>query len=361
MKIGIFNPYFDDLGGGEKYMMTIAQCLSKKHDVNVFWDKEEDKKEFLDRFKIDLSNVHFVKNIFSPNVSFYKRFLETRKYDAIVVLSDGSIPYVLSKKLFLHFQQPMTHIKSISPKTRLKLSRINSIFCNSYFTKSFIDKAFGVNSGVIYPPVEIHFKNKKKENTILTVGRLRVKDVTVSGKAVGDYKKQSFMIDMFKRMVLEGLRGWRFIIAISVHAKDEKILEKMKEEAQDFPIDFLVNKSNRELWDIYNSTKIYWHAAGFGEDLDKHPEFAEHFGIATAEAMGAGAVPVAINAGGQKEIVEDGENGLLWDSEEQLKEKTLFLINNPKKMDEMAKKAQMKAKKFSKEHFCREIYELFEA
>ena len=36
MKIGIFDPYLDDLGGGEKYMMKIAQCLGKNHDVSIF-------------------------------------------------------------------------------------------------------------------------------------------------------------------------------------------------------------------------------------------------------------------------------------------------------------------------------------
>ena len=49
MRIGVFDPYLDDLGGGEKYMMSVASCLSKKHDVTVFWDRKEDFEVFKKR------------------------------------------------------------------------------------------------------------------------------------------------------------------------------------------------------------------------------------------------------------------------------------------------------------------------
>ena len=120
------------------------------------------------------------------------------------------------------------------------------------------------------------------------------------------------MINAFKEMVTKGLKDWKFVLAVSVQKKDETEFEVMQKAAKGFPIEFLVNKSNDELWDIYSKAKIYWHASGFGEDLEKNPEYAEHFGISTVEAMGAGAVPVVINAGGQTEIVADGENGFLW-------------------------------------------------
>lgn len=361
MKIGIYNPYLDDLGGGEKYMMTIAEYLSEKHDVTVFWDRKEDVKELLERFSIDLSNIRFAKNIFSSRVGVLGRLLETMKFDAIFVLSDGSIPYVFSKKIFLHFQQPMLHISSQSVKTKFKLSRITSIFCNSYFTKSFVDRSFNVSSRVIYPPVDLYPKKVKKENIILTVGRLRVKDVTVNGIPVGDYKKHGVMIKSFKKMVDMGLRGWKFVLGVSVKEENREVFAQIKKSAEGFPIELVVNKNNKELWDVYNRAKIYWHAAGFGEDLQEHPEHAEHFGISTVEAMGAGAVPVVLNAGGQPEIVDGGENGFLWNTLEELKEKTLFLIHNRREWERLSKSAQNKARKFSKERFCEELYELLEA
>src|SRR6266705_3373039 len=101
MKIGIYDPYLDDLGGGEKYMVSLASCLSMNNEVTIFWDKKEDLKGLERRFSIDLPRVERVKNIFVPEVGFLTRIFETRKYDVIIVLSDGSIPFSLSKKLLL--------------------------------------------------------------------------------------------------------------------------------------------------------------------------------------------------------------------------------------------------------------------
>ena len=39
MKIAVYSPYLDTFGGGEKYMITIAETLSSKHVVEVFLDQ----------------------------------------------------------------------------------------------------------------------------------------------------------------------------------------------------------------------------------------------------------------------------------------------------------------------------------
>ena len=39
MKIGIYDPYLDDIGGGEKYMMSIAEVLSLENIVDVLLDR----------------------------------------------------------------------------------------------------------------------------------------------------------------------------------------------------------------------------------------------------------------------------------------------------------------------------------
>lgn len=349
MRIGISDPYLDDLGGGEKYMMTIAECLSKKHEVTVFWDKKEDIKELLQRFNIDLSNVAISENIFSPRVSFLKRIFTTRHYDAIIVLSDGSIPFSLSKKLVIHFQQPITGI-NLDIKKRFKISKVTKIFCNSYYTKSYIDKEFEINSLVLYPPVDLKPKKIRKENIILHVGRFRVKNA-----GIGNYKKQDIMINTFKRMVDEGLKDWKLVLAVGLQQKDMEEFRKLQESTRKYPIEFIINISSTKLWDIYSQAKIYWHASGFGEDLVAHPEYAEHFGISTVEAMGAGAVPVVINAGGQKEIVEDGKNGLLWNTLEELEDKTLKVINDFSLWQNLSENARKRAEFFSQKRFCEEL------
>lgn len=358
MKIGIYDPYLDDLGGGEKYMMTIAEVLSQKHDVSLFWDDKKDLDGLLQRFSLDLDKVKLVKNIFSSGVGLWERSKITSMYDAIIFLSDGSIPLVFSRKLFLHLQQPLEQIAVSSLKNKLKLSRVTGVFYNSQFTKSFNDNLLqGVRSTIIYPPVLTHAKVTKKENMILHVGRFRVKNVA----GIEDYKKQTVMVQAFKEMVDNKMtHGWKFVIAASIKEEDQEKFATLQKEAKGYPIEFLINKSNDELWDTYNKAKIYWHASGFGEDLEAHPEYAEHFGISTVEAMGAGAVPVVINVGGQKEIVTEGENGLLWDSLEELHVKTEKVIKDEKLWNKLSENASVRAKDFTKEKFQEAIFKLVE-
>ena len=354
MKIGIYDPYLDDLGGGEKYMMRIAQCLAGDHDISVFWDRKKDLEELKERFQLNLSNIALTHNIFTKNTGLFKRLWESKKFDVIILLSDGSIPFLLSKKTFIHIQQPLPSQK-IDTKSRYKISRINKFFCNSYYTKSYIEKLLNINSLVLYPSVELKPRKVKKENIILHVGRFRVIDVATG---IDDYKKQGFMVETFIKMIKEGLNGWRFVLAVSIKKEDQKIFETFKERTKGYPIEFIINKNNNDLWDIYSKAKIYWHASGFGEDLEKHPEYAEHFGISTVEAMGASVVPVVFNAGGQKEIINDGGNGFLWNSPDELIEKTQLLINNEKLWLQISQKAIKRARDFAGDKFCKELYKI---
>jgi len=355
MKIGIYDPYLDDLGGGEKYMMTIAECLSREHEVNVFWNDKQDMVDLQNRFLLDLKNVTLVKNIFGSEMSFFDKIRETQKYDCLIILSDGSIPFVLSKKLFLHIQQPLESLKMLSIADRVKLLRVSGIFYNSKYTKSYNDKVLtGISSSVIYPPVAIKKIDAKKENIILHVGRFRAIHVDT-----GDYKKQGVMIEAFKHMTdLKLVPSWKFIVASSVHDEDKETFAKLQKSAEGYPIEFFINKTNDELWELYGKAKIYWHASGFGEDLEKHPAYAEHFGISTVEAMGAGAVPVVLHAGGQKEIVTDGENGLFWKTTGELAEQTRNLIKNQKLWEKLSENARVRAKDFSREKFDQSIKKL---
>jgi glycosyltransferase involved in cell wall biosynthesis len=169
------------------------------------------------------------------------------------------------------------------------------------------------------------------------------------------------MINTFKKMVDDGLKNWKFVIGASVKMKDLVDFQKMQATAAGYPISFVINATNSDLWKWYSQAKIYWHASGFGEDLTKHPERAEHFGISTVEAMSAGAIPVVINAGGQKEIVTDGSNGYLWNTQDEFIEKTNILISNSKIEEEVRAKGVKSAKKFDIAKFSSEMYDIVQA
>ena len=84
----------------------------------------------------------------------------------------------------------------------------------------------------------------------------------------------------------------------------------------------------------------------------------EHFGIATVEASAAGAIPIVIAMGGQKEIVKDGKNGRFWTTKAQLYEATLDVIGNKDQFLKLSQNAIKNSRRFAKEVFLREYERL---
>ena len=123
-----------------------------------------------------------------------------------------------------------------------------------------------------------------------------------------------------------------------------------------YPIELRTNISYQELNDLYGKSSIYWHAAGYDIDENKNPELVEHFGITTVEAMSSGTIPIVINKGGQKEIVSEGEDGYLFETIEELVEKTQSLIAlKQDKWNTIKEKAILHAKEFSVDKFCERV------
>lgn len=339
MKFGFYSPYLDTYGGGERYMLSLASHLSQNHQVDIFWT-DQSIKPLLARFlKIDLSKCVFVKNIFTDGFS---NKMAMRKYDWMFVLSDGSVPTTLAKKNILHFQVPF---KFDSPnfKTRLKLKKYNYIVVNSNFTKGFIDKSFNISSKVIYPPVNIRYiKPTSKENIIISVGRFSAHQLHP--------KKQEILIEVFKE-IYKKAPNWKLVLVGQAKKDDQKYLRALRKSARGFAIKIIDNMEINNLRRMYGKSSIYWHATGFGEDEEKNPERTEHFGISTVEAQAAGAVPLVISKGGQKEIVTDGKNGRYWETKSQLYEKTLELINDQQMLQKLSKEAIKNSKRFSQEVF----------
>lgn len=351
MKIGVYTPYLDTLSGGEKYMLTIASYLSQKHDVDILWNPDEEvkiKETAKTKLSLDLANISFVPSLFASSVSFWERMKKSSEYNALIILSDGSLP-IVNTSLFVHIQHPIPWVSGKSLKNQLKKARVKDFFCNSEFTKHSVDHIFGVKSRVIYPPVTIEKTHESKKHIILTVGRF--------GKSNEGalFKKQDVMIDAFNKLCDQEKNDWELRIVISVMASQKEQLTELTKRAEGYPISFIINPTHEELWKEYGQASIYWHASGFGEDLEKNPERAEHFGITTVEAMGAGCVPIVINAGGQVEIVTSGKDGYLWNTKDELISMSLDIMHDDKKRNALIDAARKRAGDFSKDKFESEI------
>ncbi|MDP2860115.1 MAG: glycosyltransferase family 4 protein [bacterium] len=391
MKAAIYDPYLDTLGGGERYAMTVAEYFAGRGWVtDIFWKGTPAIKEVLSgRLGLNLERVNFLPDIFTnyPRViNLLNKLLTTREYDLFFYISDGSIPLLFSKKAILHFQVPFK-FNGRTIFNEIKLQRFNHIVCNSCFTKRFIDKTFGIDTKVLYPPIDIDlFKPSLKENIILSVGRF--------GGPLHP-KKQEILIEAFKNMVRTlraespellcqrsetpalpagrpypsrlggtdtgvkaGCVGWKLVLAGGADETDAKKLASLRKKSAGFPIEIIPNISFERLRDLYGAAKIYWHATGFKEDEEIFPEKTEHFGITTVEAMAAGCVPVVIKRGGQPEIIEHEENGFLWETVEELQRYTTKLMENESFREKMAEKGMIRAKDFSKKKFCEELEKL---
>ena len=384
-RAAIYDPYLDTLGGGERYCLTVAEILLKNHyQVDLFWSGDSTLVEKAEtRFSLDLSKLNIIPDIYqlkpqnldlieeNENLTqsiinvlnpqkinfkfkkFFQKISNNRQYDIIFYLSDGSFPFLYGKKNFLHVQVPLVKIdnKLNDALNKIKNNFYTNIVCNSQFTAKFQKKISNQKVLVLYPPVDVDKfdSHQSKENIILSVGRF---------DNILNAKKQDVLIDAFRSLVVrEKINNWKLVLvggSLS-EPKNNSYLQYLEKKAANLPIEFIVNPPFSVLKDQYAQSKIYWHAAGYDVDENIHPENTEHFGITVVEAMASGLVPVVISKGGIPEIVDNGVNGFLWQTTDELISKTKNLINNPDTLKLMSQQSLINCHQFSKDNFEKKL------
>ena len=383
----IYDPYLDTLGGGERYCLTVAEILSKNgYQVDIFWSGDPELLvKAKTRFGLELSSINFVPDIFGlvpqkidlleetinssiesrniPKNNFLKKIklfvhkiTVLQKYDLLFYLSDGSLPFLFSRKNWLHIQVPF--ITQISVKNKLlnfiKSKFIHQVICNSAFTSRFITDFSPSKIKILYPPVDVNSfsSSEKKENIILSVGRF---------DNILNAKKQDVLIEAFQRLCTNNPNlNWKLVLMGGSREKPENnhYLSHLKYLAGNSPIEFIVNPTFDSLKKVYSQSKIYWHAAGYGVDELFHPEETEHFGMSVVEAMASGAVPLVVAKGGLTEIVSDSKNGYTWQNLDELIAKTQLLLATPQNLKKLSIEAQNYSQVFSKEKFEAKLLDL---
>ena len=337
MKAAIYNPYFDTLGGGERYVATVAKVLLEAgYKVDVEWKDSQLISKVKERFGIDLTEANIVKDINRGD-----------GYDVCFWLSDGSIPTLRARKNILHFQMPFSNVKGKTLLNKMKLARINKVICNSKFTKHYIDLEFGTKSIVVYPPVDIeNFKSKSKNNLILSVGRF---------SQLTQAKNQEVLIKEFIKLVKTGMTNYRLILAGGSEIGGKEYVEILKKMSKGYPVEILENPSFTKIKSLYGQAKIFWSASGYRVNEKINPKGVEHFGITVVEAMAAGVVPVIYSAGGHKEIIKNNETGFLWKTLQELKIVTKNVIQNRDLLSRVSKNATKESQKYGYERFKKEL------
>jgi glycosyltransferase involved in cell wall biosynthesis len=236
------------------------------------------------------------------------------------------------------------------------VDRYTEIVHNSLYTARWIEKRWNLRPHKhIYPPADMEPAAfpLEKENIILSVSRFDI----------GGNKQQLEMIRVFQKLAQNRpreLAGWKLVL-VGGSPPDNSYLERIKDHLRQTPaggIELRVNIAASELRFAFQRAKLFWHFCGLGQS---DPAKVEHFGMTVVEAMQNGCVPVVFRGGGQTEIVEDGTSGFLFSSENELIEKTLGLLENPARLEEMSGRAHKRGKKFSREVFSASVRDYFDA
>lgn len=387
MRIGIRNePSGGALGGSELAVVLLAEALrQRRHQVELVHHRPSLTAEQLTRFTgVDLSGVR-LRYVAYEGYSFgtshnpWQRYQEAQTWQAalsepydlfinsahttpafchaprgvLLVLFPYDHPYVKPQNGATH-RPSWKGLKDFYHdwewKKRLATYQLKT--ANSRFTQKWTKRRWGVETEVVYAPVDVDFNTGVKADTITSVGRF---------STTGTSKKQLEMVTAFQQLE-ECLAGWRYdcVGAVGESLADHAYLESVREIGARCRAQVFANIERANLKLLFERAKIFWHAAGYGENEEDRPELTEHFGIVTVEAMAAGCVPIVINKGGQPEIVEHGVNGFLWNTFEELKQYTMLLARDEQLRREMAEAARVRAQFFSLEEFVNRFLTLLE-
>lgn len=359
--IGLYDPYLDTLGGGERYFLTVAEVLGQAgFQVDIFWSHPEILSKAAARFQLNFDSVNIKPDIFTPPssglITKIKRlqtiFSQTNKYDYFFYVSDGSIPLLFAKNNYLHFQVPFTRPVTLFDRLKVKYF-YRQLICNSRFTANVISPQYDHPTVILYPPVAVDqfHPAPAKNQKIISVGRF---------DNILNAKRQDVLIDAFAKFYRHH-RDWSLVLIGGSLAdpSQNQYLNHLKFLAKDLPVNFIVNPDFSVVSQELSTASIYWHAAGYQVDESAHPEATEHFGIVVVEAMAAGCVPLVANRGGLKEIIHPELNGYLWDTIDELVAKTSLLVSHPSVYNRLQKQALLDCQQFSQSNFSHQLSQYF--
>ena len=192
----------------------------------------------------------------------------------------------------LYFPRGRTRLRALKAAAVARLrewdietaGRPTRYLANSSAVAARIQRHYGRGASVCAPPVDVEFfqpgnEPRRREDFLLAVG------------ALVPYKRYEFAIDAARRL------GRRLVLV--GRGPEEARLRALGGES----VDFVTGCTAESLRELYRTCAMYVQP---GE---------EDFGIAAVEALACGAPVVALSRGGIRDIVRDGENGVLYDDD----------------------------------------------
>ncbi|TAG72531.1 MAG: glycosyltransferase [Oscillatoriales cyanobacterium] len=365
MSIAIYDHGLHFIGGGQKYVATIASLLQNEFEITFIANKPVAVSDLESWYGINLSGCK-IKII--PLQFYEKRGMQC--IDSSIIAEDMENPFdeiareSKNYDIFVNANQ-LEKVKPLSPisvffchfpntfrNRHFAVDDYTFIIANSQFTVKWLEKRWNLQpTFMLYPPVEMATAKVSKEKIILAVGQFEA----------GGTKKQIELIQAFRSLLADypdELQGWRLILAGSSVPKNpylKTVQNLLKQDSR--AIELKVNGSLDEVKSLYAKSSIFWHGCGLGE---VNPQRFEHFGMATVEAMQNCCAPIAFCGGGQPEIVEHGRSGFLFNTVEELCRYSHQLIVNPDLLAELQAGAQQRSQNFRLAPFEHKVKSFFE-
>jgi glycosyltransferase involved in cell wall biosynthesis len=354
----IYTPFDLNPGGGERYLLSLGVALADRYNV-TFATKFPYSRIRLQQLSCEFG-IDFSRLALANEASIH----EGEKPSLFIAMGNHVIPPInpIGDTNIYHCQFPFEMDPPPSAAEFASLFRFQKVIVNSEFTRGHYLASLPVTADdnrllveVIPPAVPAYAGDAaRKKKMILSVGRFFVG---------GHNKRQDAMIDAFKSVWRGPGDSLELHLAGSAVPNAECMdhLSRLVADAEGYPIHFHINASREKLAELYRNSALYWHAAGYGTNLDAHPSRAEHFGISLVEAMSAQVVPIAFNAGGPAEIISHRTNGLLYDTKQELIALTLEALNRdaePQRI-QLARAAALRARDFSEATFGNRVRKQF--
>jgi glycosyltransferase involved in cell wall biosynthesis len=369
--VGIYNLYWSTYGGGEQVSAAIAEHLvATGHRVVLLGPGPVDDQVMLDRLGRDLSGCEYRRVNDDDEASSASADVDVFVNGTYLSRAENRAPVGL---YYVHFPgvPPTTRQRRVDLVARIGLgvlerpghlpgallgvrdglrrrridhrwtSSYDRFLANSAFTAQWVTRLWEVPSEVLHPPVQPSATITTGEPRVLSIGRF-------FDPSFGHCKKQDVLLDVWETMERSTVAdGWSLEMIGGADAASREYVLGLRRRAVGRRVDIAVNARREVLGRALSSSALLWHAAGFGEDPDTHPDRFEHFGIAVVEAMSAGVVPLVHAVAGPAEIVRDGVDGRWWRTREELSEITGELMVDGAARSELSRAAVARAASYS--------------
>ncbi len=369
IKVGIYDHAFHFAGGGQKYAAKIAEILKDRYDITYIANKDISLDCYKEWFDIDISQCN-LKVIKIPFFESRRRFF----IDEGMVINEETNPFNIISKESINYDifinanmlgkvEPLSslsificHFPDRDKERFFSVDKYDYLITNSNYGTFWLKEKWGLETTLrLYPPVDM-FNNSSqlnnKDKLILSVARFEY----------GGSKKQAEMVQAFGNLCQRDKKikdDWKLILA-GGSSEGNPYFDRVRQVVNTFhdaDIELMTNLTNKELKDLYCKAAIFWHACGLGET---NPHLVEHFGMTTVEAMQNYCVPIVIDGGGQREIVEHGISGFRFRTLDELMSYTAKIINNPKLREDLARNSHERSFLFTSDIFRDIVSQFFD-